>query len=79
MEFYTELRLRGDSYNNGYGNGITLTQSETVRNMKKVSGDESQTVFETESKIKVTVSHKKTAADQKQNAASHDSKNEEYG
>ena len=63
MEFYTELRLRGDSYNNGYGNGITLTQSETVRNMKKVSGDESQTVFETESKIKVTVSHKKTAAD----------------
>ena len=52
MEFYTEIRLRGDSYNNGYGNGHTLSQSETVRNMKKISEAENQTVFETDRKIK---------------------------
>ncbi len=60
MEFYSELRLRGDSYNNGYGNGHTLSQSETVRSMKKVEESENQTIFETQNKIKITVSHKKS-------------------
>lgn len=59
MEFYTEIRLRGDSYNNGYGNGHTLSQSETVRNMKKVSESDLQTVFETEKQIKVNTIHVK--------------------
>ena len=40
MEFYAEWRLRGDSYNNGYGNGHTLSQSESVRNMKKVKDED---------------------------------------
>ena len=59
MEFYTEIRLRGDSYNNGYGNGHTLSQSETVRNIKKVSETENQTVFETDRKIKINTIHVK--------------------
>ena len=36
MEFYVEWRQRGDSYNNGYGNGHTLSQSESVQKMKEV-------------------------------------------
>ena len=59
MEFYTEVRLRGDSYNNGYGNGFTLSQSESVRNMKKVSDSENQTIFETQNGMKLTVTHTK--------------------
>ena len=36
MEFYVEWRQRGDSYNNGYGNGHTLSQSESVQKMKEI-------------------------------------------
>ena len=46
MEFYAEWRLRGDSYNNGYGNGHTLSQSESVRECKKTVESENETCFE---------------------------------
>ncbi|MBO4319975.1 MAG: alpha-galactosidase [Treponema sp.] len=57
MNYYVEWRLRGDGYNNGYGNGLTLSQSESVRNMKKVSENETETVFENNG-IQVHAIHK---------------------
>ncbi len=58
MEFYAEWRLRGDSYNNGYGNGHTLSQSESVRNAKKISENENETQYSCKG-INVTSVHKK--------------------
>ena len=45
MEFYAEWRLRGDRYDNGYGNGMTLANGESVQEMSKVSESEDETVF----------------------------------
>ncbi len=58
MEYYVEWRLRGDSYNNGYGNGHTLSQSESVREMKKLSETAEETVFNLKDKT-VTAKHVK--------------------
>ena len=59
MEFYAEWRLRGDSYNNGYGNGHTLSQSQSVRECKKISENAEQTLYEGKDRIKVFLVHKK--------------------
>ncbi len=45
MQFYTEWRLSGDAYASGFGNGHTLTQSESVQNMQILSETEDITVF----------------------------------
>ena len=45
MEYYAEWRLRGDRYSDGFGNGITLSSSESVQGMKLISEDERVTVF----------------------------------
>lgn len=45
MEFYAEWRLRGDRYDNGYGNGMTLANGESVQEMTKVSETAEETVF----------------------------------
>ena len=45
MEYYAEWRLRGDRYSDGFGNGITLSSSESVQGMKVISEDEQVTVF----------------------------------
>ena len=58
MEFYVEWRLRGDNYNNGYGNGMTLSQSESVRNMKQINQNDNETDFQSPDGIKLKVIHK---------------------
>lgn len=45
MEFYVEWRLRGDRYSDAYGNGHTLSTSESVQDMQKISEDDVLTVF----------------------------------
>ena len=45
MDFYVEWRLRGDRYNDGFGNGHTLSGSESTKDMEKVSESEDMTVF----------------------------------
>lgn len=45
MKFYTEWRLRGDDYNDCFGNGLTLSSSESVKSMKMISENENETVF----------------------------------
>ena len=45
MEYYAEWRLRGDRYSDGFGNGITLSSSESVKEMKLISEDEQVSIF----------------------------------
>ncbi len=45
MEYYAEWRLRGDRYSDGFGNGITLSSSESVKEMERISEDAQATVF----------------------------------
>ena len=45
MEYYAEWRLRGDRYSDGFGNGITLSSSESVQGMERISEDENVPVF----------------------------------
>ncbi len=45
MEFYVEWRLRGDRYSDGFGNGMTLSSSESTQEMEKISEDAGLTVF----------------------------------
>ena len=60
MEYYAEIRLRGDEYNDGYGNGMTLSGSETTRGEVLLSSSESESVFETKKGHRITVLHEKT-------------------
>ena len=59
MEFYVEWRQRGDSYNNGYGNGHTLSQSESVQKMKEIKKTDDFTKYQLDD-ILLTAYHKKT-------------------
>ena len=61
MEYYVEWRQRGDSYNNGYGNGHTLSQSESVQKMKEVEKTDDFTKYEREG-IHLTAYHKSVAS-----------------
>ena len=45
MEYYAEWRLRGDRYSDGFGNGITLSSGESVKEMEQISEDAHVTVF----------------------------------
>ena len=59
MEFYTEWRLEGDEYSGGFLNGISLSGSESTRDMKEIKADENETVFEGKSGHIIRCIHKK--------------------
>jgi len=59
MEFYTEWRLEGDEYNVGFINGISLSGSESTRDMKQLEADENKTVFEGKNGEFITCIHEK--------------------
>ncbi|MBQ7202504.1 MAG: alpha-galactosidase [Eubacterium sp.] len=46
MEFTTQWRLLGDHFCGHYANGLTMSNGESVRGMKKLSEDDGCTVFE---------------------------------
>ena len=48
MEYYSEWRLEGDEYSGGFLNGISLSGSESVKNMKEISKSDDKTVFKGE-------------------------------
>ena len=54
MEFYAELKLRGDGYAGGFSCGATMTSSDTAARLKKVSESESKTVWETPEGVRLT-------------------------
>lgn len=45
MENYVELKLRSDSHNDGYSNGITLCGSESTKSLVMVSESENAVVY----------------------------------
>ena len=47
MEYYSELRLRGDDYNDNFGNGMTLTGGSSVKGMSVKEQSDDETVFRT--------------------------------
>ena len=57
MEYYAEWRLRGDRYSDGFGNGITLSSSESVKEMKLISEDERVSIFKGEKGHVLKVCH----------------------
>ncbi len=59
MKFYAEYRLRGDIYNEGYGNGMTLAGSSSVRESEILSEDDNRTVFSSPAGLKVNCIHER--------------------
>ncbi len=59
MEFYPELKLKGDFYNSHYTTGLTFYDSETAKNLKKVSESETTIVYEGLRGTQVTVHRRK--------------------
>ena len=51
-----QVKVRGDSYNGHYTNGISLANSESVRRCKEVYKDDGKTVYEAD-RYKVTAYH----------------------
>ncbi|MBE6720341.1 MAG: alpha-galactosidase [Ruminococcaceae bacterium] len=45
MNYYSEIRLKGDSYSGGFTNGFSLSGSETVQNMTVFTHSEEKTVY----------------------------------
>jgi len=59
MEFYAEWRLRGDRYSDSFGNGHTLSSSESTQGMEKISENAEQTVFRGKKGHLLTVIHQR--------------------
>ena len=62
MEQYVELRLQKDSFAGGYSAGLTMCDGQSTRELKKVSEDERQVVYEDDRKHKVTL-HREAEGD----------------
>ena len=62
MDLFAELKISGDGYGGGFSCGMSMTESDTARGMKKVSessGEDGRvTVFEDERGLKATVFEK---------------------
>lgn len=59
MEFYTEWHLEGDEYSGGFLNGISLSGSESVRDMTKTDENSEETVFQGKNGCVVKAFHEK--------------------
>ena len=45
MEYYVELKLRGDAHPDGFANGMSLCRSQSSRSLEKVSETDAETVY----------------------------------
>lgn len=59
MEFYVEWRLKGDNYFDSFGNGFTLSRSESVQKMEQVSHEDNESVFRGCKGHEISVKHLK--------------------
>ena len=59
MEFYTEIRLKGDEYGGNYTNGLTLSGSSTLYKLETDKSDINKTVYKTADGITVNCYHEK--------------------
>jgi alpha-galactosidase len=58
-EYYVDWRLRGDDYNEHFGNGLTLSMGESVQDMEIVSREPDKTVFRGKKGHTLTCFHEK--------------------
>ena len=59
MEFYAEWRLRGDRYSDSFGNGHTLSSSESTQGMEKIAENGERTLFRGPKGHRLTVIHER--------------------
>lgn len=59
MNYFFQLKLRGDDFNGHFTNGLSMAESESVYRCKKVFDDEDKTVYECED-YRLSVFHIKT-------------------
>ncbi len=57
MEAYVELRLQKDFFHGGYSAGLTMCGGQSTRELKKVSENETRSVYEDDRKHQVTLLH----------------------
>ena len=62
MELCTEMKLVGDTYGSGFGCGLTLTGSATIRGFEKMGEDPSSLRYENGKGLALTV-HKRQEQD----------------
>lgn len=55
MEFYVELKLRGDAHPDGFTNGLSLCRSESTKSLEKISDTPDKTVYENHRGHRVTL------------------------
>ena len=62
MEQYVELRLQKDAFAGGYSAGLTMCDGQSTRELRKVSEDDRQVVYEDNRKHTVTL-HREAEGD----------------
>jgi alpha-galactosidase len=60
MEYNVQWRLKGDEYGGSFGNGITLSNGESVQGTEKTAQTDSETVFKGKNGHTLRCIHKKT-------------------
>lgn len=55
MEYYVELKLRGDDHNGGFSNGLTLCGSKSTCDLAKISEQEDTIIYKNPKNHKVTL------------------------
>lgn len=61
MEYYVELKLRGDDHSGGFSNGLTLCNSQSTRELVKVSANENTIVYKNSRNHYITLNINKGA------------------
>lgn len=59
MEYYVELKLRGDAYNGWFSNGLTMCGSESTQSLVKCFENDTKVIYENQKKHIVTLNMKK--------------------
>ena len=59
MEYYVELKLRGDDHAGGFSNGLTLCGSESTKGLVKVSEDENTILYKNTRNHHITLNTKR--------------------
>lgn len=59
MEFYGEMKLRGDGYGGGFSCGMTMCRSETMEGFSVYEETEGRTVYRNDRGVTLTVSRRR--------------------
>ncbi len=59
MEFYGEMKLRGDGYGGGFSCGMTMCRSQTMERFSECEKTEERTVYRNDSGVTLTMIRKR--------------------